>query len=130
MGFHHALGHVFSPDKHKDTPEVYPLVGGRRFIPEKRKGHYLGGWQPCTGSPKSIEVATRHVLASFEKNPRMATVSLSVNDGAGNICECELCRAQDNRTAFQGGKRPDLSDRFFRFYNAVVERAAEKNATW
>ena len=127
MDFHHALGRVFSPDKHGDTPEVYPLVKGRRFVPEKRGGHYLGGWQPCTANPKSIEIATRHVLDRFEKNPMCATVSLSVNDGAGNVCECELCRAQDGKNAFQPGKRPDLSDRFFRFYNAVIARAAEMN---
>ncbi|MDP6357629.1 MAG: DUF4838 domain-containing protein [Planctomycetota bacterium] len=128
MSFHHALGHVFHPNKHKDTPEVFPLVGGKRFIPVIKPGqHALGGWQPCTGNPKSIEIATDFVLESFKKNPRLATVSLSVNDGAGNICECELCRAQDNKGAFNTGGRPDLSDRFFRFYNAVMERALEKN---
>ena len=67
MGFHHALGHVFSPDKHGDTPEVYPLVKGKRFVPKKREGHYLGGWQPCTSNPKSIEIATQHVLDAFEQ---------------------------------------------------------------
>lgn len=128
MGFHHALGQVFHPHKYKDTPEVFPLVGGKRYIPVIEPGqHALGGWQPCTGNPKSIEIATKHVLDTLEKNPRMATVSLSVNDGAGNICECELCRAQDSKDAFNTGGRPNLSDRFFRFYNAVMERALEKN---
>ena len=128
MGFHHALGHVFHPDKHGDEPEVYPLVGGRRFIPKPETGpRALSGWQPCTGNPRSVEIAVEHVLAAFAENPRMATVSLSVNDGAGNTCECALCRAQDSKTAFQEGQRPDLSDRFFRFYNAVVERAIEKD---
>jgi len=128
MGFHHALGHVFHPKKHGDTPEVYPLVGGKRYIPKVEGGRRaLSGWQPCTAHPKSVEIATKHVLEAFKKNPRIASVSLSVNDGAGNICECELCRAQDAKDAFQEGKRPNLSDRFFRFYNTVAERAREQN---
>ena len=128
MGFHHALGHVFDPRKHGDTPEVYPLIKGKRYIPKvKPGGHALsGGWQPCTGSPKSVEIATRHVVDAFKKSGRHATVSLSVNDGAGNICECDLCRAQDSKDAFKEGQRPDLSDRFFRFYNKVIQEAVKE----
>ncbi|MBM4048799.1 MAG: DUF4838 domain-containing protein, partial [Planctomycetes bacterium] len=127
MGFHHALGHVFHPDKHGGTPEVYPLVGGKRYVPAVKTGpRALSGWQPCTASPKSAEIATQHVLETLTKSPQMLSVSLSVNDGAGNTCECELCRAQDAKDAFQPGKRPNLSDRFYRFYNAVMGRVLEK----
>jgi hypothetical protein len=127
MGFHHALGHVFDPRKHGDKPEVFPIVGGKRYMPQLQDGrHYLGGWQPCTSHPKSIEVAVNHVVESFRANPQGVSVSLSVNDGAGNTCECEACRAQDPPDAFQPGKRPNLSDRFFRFYNTVVEKAIEQ----
>lgn len=55
------------------------------------------------------------------------SASLAVNDGAGNICTCPLCRAQDAKDAFQPGRRPNLSDRFFRFYNEVMRRVLEKN---
>lgn len=128
MSFHHALGHVFHPKKYGDLPEVYPLVGGKRYVPQLKKGpRALSGWQPCTGNPKSVEIAVEHVLEGFKSNPRIATISLSVNDGAGNICECALCRAQDGKDAFQDGKRPNLSDRFFRFYNTVAGRAIEAN---
>lgn len=128
MGFHHALGHVFDPKQHGDTPDLYPLVGGKRYIPNLKAGkRALSGWQPCTGNPKSVDIAVQYVLDALASRPYMLTVSLSVNDGAGNICECELCRAQDARDAFQPGQRPNLSDRFFRFYNTVIERALEKN---
>ena len=86
MGFHHALGYIFHPDKHGDTPEVYPLIKGKRYIPDTSGGrHGSSGWQPCTGSPKSVEIAVDHVLTTLEKNPRGISVSLSVNDGAGNV---------------------------------------------
>ncbi|MBM3890312.1 MAG: hypothetical protein FJ388_14450, partial [Verrucomicrobia bacterium] len=55
MGFHHALGHVFDPGKHGDTPEVFPLIGGKRYVPQPKAGaRGLSGWQPCTASPASV----------------------------------------------------------------------------
>ncbi len=128
MGFHHALGHVFHPNKHGDTPEVYPLVGGRRYIPEPAGGpRALSGWQPCTSNPRSIEIATDYVLETLANNPRLISASLAVNDGAGNECECASCRALDGPDAYAPGRRPNLSDRFFHFYNAVIERALAVN---
>jgi hypothetical protein len=123
MGFHHALGNVFSPSKHGDTPEVYPLIKGKRYVPPADGKHRSAGWQPCTANPKSVEIAAAHVVELYQRQPPPVSVSLSVNDGAGNICECDLCRAQDRKGAFEQGKRPDLSDRFFRFYNAAMEKA-------
>ena len=128
MGFHHALGHVFSPDKWAEKyPDVYPLIDGKRYIPKKEGGHYLGGWQPCTANPKSIEIAADAVVSGLAKDKRFISVSLSVNDGAGNTCECDLCRAQDAPEDYVPGQRPNLSNRFFAFYNAVAEKAVAQN---
>lgn len=121
LGFNHALGGVFPPDTYKDQPDLYPLVEGKRYIPPANS--LYAGWQPCTGNPKVVEIAARHVLATLEQDPRQVSVSLSVNDGGGNYCTCPLCRAQDSADAFSNpGDYPRLSDRFFRFYNAVAER--------
>ena len=129
MGFHHALGHVFHPKKHGDKPDVYPLVGGKRYIPDLRRGkRALSGWQPCTGNPRSVDIAVEYVLDGLRDSRRGAiSMSLSVNDGAGNICMCPLCLTQDAKDAFQEGERPNLSDRLFRFYNTVMERVLEEN---
>jgi|GEM_PF-1374073 len=118
MGFHHALGTIFDPDKHGDTPEVYPLVNGKRYIPTERKSTHRiqSGWQPCIAHPKSIQIATEHVLSALA-NSHAISASLSVNDGSGNTCECNLCMALS----------PDLGERFFRFYNLVAERVVAKN---
>ena len=124
MSWHHALGNVFDVKKYgKTNPEVYPLLAnGKRFIPTER-----AGWQPCMSHPKSIEIAVEHVLETFKKSPERMTVSLSLNDGAGNNCHCKSCRALDLPDAFGPGRRPDLSDRVYTFYNRVAERVAKVN---
>lgn len=128
MDFHHALGKIFHPDKHANEPEVYPLVDGKRYIPDPTLGpSALAGWQPCTSNPRSIEIATDYVLEMLATHPQLITGSLSVNDGAGNTCECDACRALDAPDAYAAHRRPNLSDRFFHFYNTVTERVVERN---
>ena len=124
MGHHHALGHVFDPKKHAKThPEVYPMLAdGTRFHPKSR-----AGWQPCVSQPISVKIATDYVLESLKKRPEMVSCSLSLNDGAGNICLCPGCRALDLPDAFQPGRRPNLSDRFYAFYNQVMENVLKVN---
>ncbi|MBI4023431.1 MAG: DUF4838 domain-containing protein, partial [Verrucomicrobia bacterium] len=132
MSWHHALGTVFDPNKYaKSDPEVYPLLAdGKRYIPEiggAAGASHSAGWQPCTTNPRSIEIATQHVLEDLEKNPERASASLSLNDGAGNFCLCKNCRALDMPDAFTPGRREDLSDRYFTFYNTVMENVLKKN---
>lgn len=127
MGFHHALGVIFSPEKYGDQPDIFPLVEGKRYVPPK-DGAHTANFQPCTSNPKVIDIAVNHVLASLTNDPQRIAVSLSVNDGAGNYCTCEGCRAEDSKDAFANpSQRPRLSDRFFRFYNKVAERVVKVN---
>lgn len=118
MGFHHALGVIFHPDKHGDKPEVYPLVDGERYIPSERTqpGRMTSGWQPCISHPTSIEIATNYVLDTLASG-RAISASLSVNDGSSNWCECDGCKALS----------PDIGERFYKFYNTVTERVVAKN---
>ncbi len=127
MGFHHAFGAIYSPKKYAETdPDVYPLIEGKRRVPSVDSVH-TAGWQPCVGNPKVQEIAVRHVLETFKKNPHTASVSLSVNDGAGNHCMCERCTAMDAKDAFTDPLKPNLSDRYFRFYNRIIKRVLEVN---
>lgn len=127
MGFNHAIPGIFHPNKYAKTdPEIYPLVGGKRYIPPAGKEH--GNWMPCTSNPKTIEIAVKHVLDMVEKHPHTKCVSLSPPDGGGNVCMCAACRAQDCKDAFADpSTNPHLTDRYYRFYNAVAERVVEKN---
>ena len=117
MSFHHALGVVFAPSKYAESdPDVYPLIDGKRLVPDPTKTH-SSGWQPCLFNPKSIKIATDYVKEQMAKGQIAA--SLSVNDGAGNHCQCNLCTAQDTKLPRRSAW--DLSDRYFRFYNKVME---------
>jgi hypothetical protein len=127
MGFHHAFGSIYSPKKYAETdPDVYPLIEGKRRVPSVESVH-TAGWQPCVGNPKVQDIAVKHVLDTFEKNPHMASVSLSVNDGAGNHCTCVRCTSMDATDVFTDPLKPNLSDRYFRFYNKVMKRVLEVN---
>ena len=127
MGFHHAFGAIYSPKKYAQSdPDVYPLIDGKRLVPSVDSVH-TSGWQPCVGNPKVQDIAVRHVLDTFKKNPHTASVSLSVNDGGANDCMCDQCTAMDAKDAFTDPLNPNLSDRYFRFYNKVMERVLEVN---
>jgi len=127
MDFHHALGKIFDVKKYgKSDPDVYPIVGGKRFIPHSNGEHKTSGWQPCMGNPKSQRIAADYIIKGLKKS-RLETVSLSVNDGVGNICECEACRKLDCKDAFKDPLNPVISDRIFRFYVKALELAKKKN---
>jgi len=128
MGFHHALGVVFSPSKYGETdPDIYPLIDGKRYVPDWKDPGFVetSGWQPCVGNPRSLEIATKHVLDQFANDPSTVSVSLSVNDGDSNHCTCDLCRAMDAKESFKDPLNPNRSDRYFRFYNKVMQRVLE-----
>ena len=130
LGFHHAFGGIFAPRKYAKTdPDIYPLIDGKRMVPETEAGAPAAtqGWQPCVGNPKVEDIAVEHVLETLRRGSQRASVSLSVNDGGGNHCTCDKCRALDAEGAFKDPLRPNLSDRYFRFYNRVIERVLKEN---
>lgn len=128
MDFHHAFGKIYAPKKYSKTdPDIYPLIDGKRFVPDPNGDHPTSGWQPCVGSKKVQDMAVKHVLDSFKRNPHIASVSLSVNDGDCNHCMCDKCRALDAKDALKDSNAPNFSDRYFRFYNIVMERVLKEN---
>jgi len=126
MDFHHAFGRIYAPAKYgKSDPDIYPLIEGKRMVPDP-KMVATAGWQPCVGNPKVQDIAVAHVLEQYRRDPSTVSVSLSVNDGGCNDCMCKLCRAMDIKGAFDDPLNPKLSDRYFRFYNKVIERVLKK----
>jgi len=125
LQFHHNLWRVFHPETYGDQPGLYPYYGGQRHVPDVKRGAG-SGWQPCTSNPEAVRIATAYGLRYLKEHPDHRSFSLSVNDGGAGICLCEGCLAQDSKTAFDYGA-PNLSDRFFRFYNAVIENVCERN---
>lgn len=85
-----------------EHPEYLALVKG------KRQGEQL-----CVSNPAVRELAIRHGLDHFRKNPQADMVSMETSDGAGQ-CECEHCK-----------KLGSISDRAFGLANDVA-RAVDK----
>ena len=126
LQFHHNFFRVFDPKKYADQPDLYPFYNGKRNVPDpKVHGRRVSGWQPCVGNPKARDIAVQYGLDYLAKRPDVKSFSLSVNDGGAGICMCDLCRAMDSKGAFDAGA-PHLTDRFFRFNNAVIERVLRK----
>ncbi len=116
-------------------PEYFALVGGKRdnvFFNGKHRN------QPCTSHPEVIAMTARHLIAQFRARPELDGFSLAVNDGLG-FCECENCSRLDEAIVSEadsgldattnedahGGPSRVITDRMFRFANAVAEQVAE-----
>jgi len=117
----HALGRVILPSKYgKAHPEYFPLVKGKRYNNPRKQ---LCDWTPCLGNPDVQRICAEHLLRNTSSYGSDAA-SLAVNDGGGNMCECELCKALDE----PGGVTPsNYSNRFFRFYEKVLNLARRKD---
>ncbi len=125
--FHHNLLHLFPPEQYTKThPEFFPIHDGKRYLPKNNK--VVGNWQPCFTAPGLVDEAVKNICAYFAKHPEATSYSLGVNDGWANSsghCQCDRCRLQDSGKKNSLGRR-DLSDRYFAWANAVVEKVLEK----
>lgn len=124
--FHHNLWRLFPPERYGKThPEFFPILKGRRFIPQPALGKTTEqderaqiSWQLCFTAKGIIGEAVKNICAYFEKNPQATSYSLGVNDGFG-YCECPECSAKN------GGRTnaldlPDASVSYFAWCNAVA----------
>jgi len=80
----HAYGGIERAQRKEfeQHPEYYALVDGQRKVAREAKF--------CISNPGLRQLVVRHVLARFEKEPSLDSVSLDPSDGGG-WCECELC---------------------------------------
>lgn len=121
ISFHHNLINLFPPAQYTQThPEFFPIINGQRRLP-KPEEH---GWQPCFTAPGLVEEAVKNISAYFDQHPDATSYSLGVNDSSGH-CQCDRCRAADPRRKNVIGY-DHLSDRYFAWANAVVERVLQK----
>lgn len=114
----HNLYSIFTKEKFEKThPEYFPLIEGKRAIPEKLDG---GNPQPCMSNPEVVDEAYKATLEFFKENPNAITFSLSIND-TNTWCECKRCRALDGKRRFYR-EREIFSDRYFLFLNEIAKR--------
>lgn len=92
--FHHNLCNLVTVQKYgSSNPEFFPLIKGRRMIPEKKQHIF---WQHCFTAPGITAAYIRDVNKAFSKRKNLQTVSFGVNDGGG-FCECETCLKVDGK---------------------------------
>ena len=122
VAFHHNLWRVIPPKTYGKThPHFYPMRDGKRFVPPPDETAH---WQPCFTADGLVEEAAKNIIAYFDAHPDADSFSLGVNDSSGH-CECEACTALDpDEPNFLG--RRNVSDRYFAWCNAVVERVLKK----
>ena len=108
--FHNLLNIIPVKKFGKSNPEFYPILNGKRFVPQPTEGIW---WQPCMTSPGIVDAALKQIPAN-EKH-----CSLAVNDG-GNHCECERCLAIDKGRNYLG--RPHRSKTYLDFCAAVARK--------
>jgi hypothetical protein len=108
--FVHSFNRILSPEEHfAEHPEYFSLVNGERLA------EYT---QLCLTNPDVLRIAVEKVKSALRESPEAKIISVSQNDW-GNHCECENCRAIDER---EGAKSGSL----IAFVNAVAEAVEEE----
>ena len=103
--FVHSFDLILPPKKHFDAnPEYFALVDGKRL--KERT-------QLCLTNPDVLSITIERVKEALRKAPEARIISVSQNDW-GNHCECNNCKAIDDR---EGAKSGSL----IAFVNAVAE---------
>lgn len=117
VSYHHNLRNLYKPEMFaEENPRFYPFINHYRFNPlesDKR-------WQPCFTADGIVEAGAERIGEYFRDKPEAASYSLGINDTL-RFCECPECRALDSGRINNAGY-PHLSDRYFAWANAVVEK--------
>jgi hypothetical protein len=117
----HSFGVIINPKKYgKNHPEYFPLVRGKRLSKPNKQ---LCDWSPCVSNPEVQKLFVQHILKNYGKGSSDG-VELSVNDGAGNHCECTGCTAWDDPGEKEKGF---YSNRYFTFYKKILDEARKVN---
>ncbi|MCC6446789.1 MAG: DUF4838 domain-containing protein [Armatimonadetes bacterium] len=97
----HTFAIHVPPDKYfKDHPEYFALVNGKR-VPDT---------QLCLTDPEVFRLTVADLKAKMAANPEAAYWSVSQNDTRGN-CQCETCKAIDDREGTPMGSMLDFANR-------------------
>ena len=115
--FSHNLSRVIPNELFEAHPELFPLIGGRRWRPEAPG---VVNWNPDLGEEEVAEYAANAAKAYFSDNPNALSFALGVNDGLRFGESAATLRWVYPPRYFRG--RPNYSDLVFNFMNRVAER--------
>ncbi|MBN1345938.1 MAG: DUF4838 domain-containing protein [Phycisphaerae bacterium] len=118
--FQNRIQAIFPPEKHaKIHPEYYPLVNGKRWIPQKGERY----WRPCESNPEVQQLIVEAAAEWFKANPDSDSFSLGMDDIV-HMCGCDQCRTWDASPEDHTKRR--FSDRHYRFVNLMARKLAER----
>jgi len=118
----HTHFKLIPPEKYFDEhPEWFALIGGKRRRPVPGRQNQ----QLCTSNPELIEEMARRIIEVFDKDPSLDILALAPQDGGG-FCQCEACRALDEKRAAETAWHATYSRRLAIFNNEVAKRVARK----
>ena len=121
MSFHHNLLHLYPASKYaKSHPEFYPLVNGKRYLPDKDSNYH---WQPDLHAEGIVEEGVKNINEFFDKRPGTESYSLGMNDT--RAWDDSVMKAEDATRNSIG--RIDLSDYFFGWANQIAEGVLAKH---
>jgi hypothetical protein len=117
--FHHALVNILPPDKlGKTNPEYFPLIDGKRFIPESKAAY---NFQPCISNPNVTDLMVQAAGEAFAKGD--SSFSLGMND-SNKYCQCDACKklAPDPIK----GDEARIAYSYIQWYNEIARRLEPK----
>jgi len=119
---YHTHFYLVPPEAYYEAhPEWFALVHGKRRRPADthQQSHQL-----CTTNPGLIEQMATNVMAFFEEHPEVDILSVAPQDGGG-FCECEACRALDEKRPEGDAWHGRYSKRLAVFNNEVARRVGK-----
>ncbi len=117
--FQNNLHTVFPPSKYaRAHPEYYPLIDGRRWIPEPGDRY----WRPCESNPDVIRITVEFARRWFDEHPTIDSFSVGMDD-ITHLCGCPNCRALDPRP--DSYEKREFSDRHYTFVNTIAREIAK-----
>jgi hypothetical protein len=84
---HHSYAGFVPPALFKEHPEYFAMRD------TGKGGLQRTDAQPCTTHPEVVKLFAQGAVAAFDKNPGLDLLPVSPNDGTGNMCRCDRCKA-------------------------------------
>lgn len=122
IAFSHNLLNLFPVSEFGQThPTLYPMLNGKRYIPTSDQDYF---WQPNLSNPETIDIAVFKIEKYFQENPQVTSFALGMNDSdTWDQSEASKAKRSGKKNFL---KYEDVSDEYFAWANAVVEKVLVK----